>query len=171
MCKVLRRWRSRRKVLASKVIGRLLIVSASLFAVSHSNAAPSGVDWNKTDIALLASLRLSQLPAPPPDPSNAFENNPAAIELGKRFIFETRFSRNERISCATCHDPAKQFQDGNARGVGLGLTSRRTPPLAGVGHHAWFFWDGRKDSLWSQALAPIEDANEFGGNRTRVVLV
>src|SRR5690606_27267904 len=27
-------------------------------------------------------------------------------------------------------------------------------------------WDGRKDSLWSQALGPLESAVEHGGNRT-----
>jgi cytochrome c peroxidase len=30
------------------------------------------------------------------------------------------------------------------------------------------FWDGRKDSLWSQALGPLEDAVEHGSNRTRI---
>ena len=29
------------------------------------------------------------------------------------------------------------------------------------------FWDGRKDSLWAQALGPLEDAKEHGGNRLR----
>ena len=147
------------------------LVLAMLLTAASANAASSGVAWSKSEIALLASMRLNQLPAPPLDASNAFENIPAAVELGNRFFFESRFGKNERISCATCHDPAKQFQDGKPRGVGLGVTARRTQPLANVAHNAWFFWDGRKDSLWSQALAPIEDANEFGGNRTRVVHV
>ena len=41
-------------------------------------------------------------------------------------------------------------------------------------HHAarrrrlepWFFWDGRRDSLWAQALTPLEDPVEHAGNRT-----
>jgi cytochrome c peroxidase len=39
-------------------------------------------------------------------------------------------------------------------------------PIAGAGNSPWFFWDGRKDSLWSQALGPLEDGVEHGGNRT-----
>ena len=44
--------------------------------------------------------------------------------------------------------------------------NRRTQPLAGVAWQRWFFWDGRKDSLWSQALAPLEKPQEHGLNRT-----
>jgi cytochrome c peroxidase len=40
-------------------------------------------------------------------------------------------------------------------------------PIVGAGYSTWLFWDGRKDSLWAQALGPLEDAAEHGGNRTR----
>jgi cytochrome c peroxidase len=40
-------------------------------------------------------------------------------------------------------------------------------PIVGAGYSTWLFWDGRKDSLWAQALGPLEDAVEHGGNRTR----
>jgi cytochrome c peroxidase len=40
-------------------------------------------------------------------------------------------------------------------------------PIVATAHNVWMFWDGRKDSLWSQALGPLEDAVEHGGNRTR----
>ena len=40
-------------------------------------------------------------------------------------------------------------------------------PLAGVAHSPWFFWDGRRDSLWAQALVPLENLDEHAGNRTR----
>ena len=116
---------------------------------------------------MLASLRLSQLPAAPRDPSNAFEDSPAAIELGKRLFNDTRFSQNQRVSCATCHSPQKQFQDGLPLSRGIGTGSRRAMPIVGSGYSPWLFWDGRKDSLWSQALGPLEDAVEHGGNRAR----
>ena len=40
-------------------------------------------------------------------------------------------------------------------------------PIVGASYSPWLFWDGRKDSLWSQALGPLEDPAEHGGNRTR----
>ena len=129
--------------------------------------AASGDRWSQSELAVLSSLRLSQLPAMPRDSSNAYENNPDAIALGKRLFFDARFSRNQAIACATCHDPARHFQDSRPRGVGLGTTARRTMSLVGAGYGPWLFWDGRKDSLWAQALGPMEDALEHGGNRVR----
>jgi cytochrome c peroxidase len=38
-------------------------------------------------------------------------------------------------------------------------------PIVGDANSPWQFWDGRKDSVWSQALGPLEDAREHGGNR------
>jgi cytochrome c peroxidase len=39
-------------------------------------------------------------------------------------------------------------------------------PLIGAAYNAWFFWDGRKDSLWAQALGPLESKVEHGISRT-----
>jgi cytochrome c peroxidase len=76
-------------------------------------------------------------------------------------------SRDGTVSCASCHQAQHQFQDGKPLAQGLGVGTRRTMPIAGAGYGPWLFWDGRKDSLWSQALGPLEDAAEHGGNRTR----
>jgi cytochrome c peroxidase len=43
--------------------------------------------------------------------------------------------------------------------------------LIGVAYNSWFFWDGRKDSLWAQALGPIESPVEHGFTRTMCALV
>lgn len=124
--------------------------------------------WSAEEKAVLASLSLERLPPVPADPSNAVERLPAAIELGRRLFDDTRLSRNGAVACATCHDPAKQFQDGLPVSQGVGTGSRRAMPIVGAGHATWLFWDGRKDSLWAQALGPLEDAVEHGTNRTRV---
>jgi cytochrome c peroxidase len=39
-------------------------------------------------------------------------------------------------------------------------------PLIGAAYHSSFFWDGRKDSLWSQAIGPIESSVEHGATRS-----
>jgi cytochrome c peroxidase len=129
-------------------------------------AAGVGADsWSAAELAILQSLHIGQLPAAPSDPSNAVERSQAAASLGKRLFFDARLSGNQKVSCASCHDPAKQFQDGRALAQGMGPGTRRAMPLADSGRGPWLFWDGRKDSLWSQALGPLEDANEHGGNR------
>lgn len=144
-----------------------LMVGAMQPAAAQPREASTRNAWTAAETALLASLRLSQLPPMPADPSNAYERNPRAAALGKRLFFDPRFSRNQQVSCATCHDPAKQFQDSRPRGQGIGVAARRTMPIAGVAYGPWLFWDGRKDSLWSQALSPMEDTLEHGGNRLR----
>ena len=108
------------------------------------------------------------LPPMPASPTNAVADDPDAAALGQRLFFETRFSANERVSCATCHDPARAFTDGRQVAQGLGTLSRHTPSLLNVAYNRWFFWDGRADTLWSQALEPIEHELEYGGSRMRV---
>ncbi len=124
--------------------------------------------WTAEEKAVLASLSLARLPATPADPSNAVEQQAAAIAFGQRLFHDARLSRNGAVSCASCHDPARQFQDGRPVGQGVGTGSRRSMPIVGAGHATWLFWDGRKDSLWAQALGPLEDALEHGTNRQRV---
>jgi cytochrome c peroxidase len=71
------------------------------------------------------------------------------------------------VSCASCHDPARDFQDGIPLGHGVGTTDRRTMPIAGAAYAPFLFWDGRKDGLWAQALGPLESAVEHGGSRAQ----
>ncbi|HQR69893.1 MAG TPA: cytochrome c peroxidase [Burkholderiaceae bacterium] len=153
------------------MLGSVMTASAAL-VVTPAHAAPGSpasvtYGWSKDEMAVLASLSLTRLPAVPVDPSNAVELLPAAVELGRRVFNDTRFSGNGAVSCASCHDPQKQFQDGLPVGRGVGTGSRRSMPIVGAGYSTWLFWDGRKDSLWAQALGPLEDAVEHGGTRTR----
>lgn len=125
--------------------------------------------WSAADLQVLGGLMIDALPPPPFDPSNAFEERPAAIELGRQLFADVRLSRNGAVACASCHDPRKGFQDGRPVGQGVGTGRRRAMPIVDAAYSPWLFWDGRKDSLWSQALGPLEDGVEHGGNRTRYV--
>jgi cytochrome c peroxidase len=60
-----------------------------------------------------------------------------------------------------------EFQDGTPLAHGVGTTARYTMPVAGTAYGAWFFWDGRADSQWAQALGPLESAVEHGGSRAQ----
>jgi cytochrome c peroxidase len=114
------------------------------------------------------ALTLSPLPPPPPDPTNAVESDPRAARLGQGLFFDARLSKNGTIACATCHDPSLGWSDGKRTAVGLGNVARHTPTLWNVAQNRWYFWDGRKDSLWAQALAPLEDPDEHGASRLQL---
>ncbi len=110
----------------------------------------------------------SPLPPAPPDPTNAHADDPRAAHLGRFLFFETRLSGNGEVSCATCHDPAKGFSDGLRLTQGIERGDRHAQSLFNVAHNPWFLWDGRRDSLWAQAVEAIEREGEMGGHRLDV---
>ena len=144
-------------------------VIAAGWLVSRWDAEP-GI-WSDEGVAILRSLWLESLPDLPPDPTNAVADNPVAAEFGRVLFFDARFSRNGQISCATCHQPERRFTDGLPKGVAIGLSKRNTPSIVGTAYSPWLYWDGRRDSQWSQALSPIEDPNEQASNRLSVIAI
>jgi len=165
-------------------LGRLKVVLLAAVAVI-AFAALSGLQarqggeggssgaWTSAERAVLESLWLGNLGPVPPDRSNSVAEDPRAVDLGHRLFFDPRLSSNGEVSCATCHDPQRFFTDGLQRGKGIGEVSRNTRSIVGSAYSPWLFWDGRKDSLWSQALDPLEHPAEHGGTRTlyaRVVI-
>ncbi|MES2242007.1 MAG: cytochrome c peroxidase [Pseudomonadota bacterium] len=148
------------------------VLAASLLTALAAQAldkAPLRDRWSTQDVATLASMRLKEAGQRPSEPSNAYEQRTEAATLGRALFNDARLSKNGQVACASCHSADKQFQDGKQFGQGLGTGKRRTMPLMGAAHSPFLFWDGRKDSLWSQALGPMEDAAEHGGNRVRFV--
>ena len=66
--------------------------------------------------------------------------------------------------------PESEFPGMHGRtGAAWPETCRRTQSILGSAYFSWFFWDGRKDSQWSQALSPLEHADEHGGDRAQYV--
>lgn len=115
------------------------------------------------------------------DLSNKYADHAGAATLGQKFYFETRYSANGKVSCATCHKPDAGFQDDRANtsmGLDQMFTGRHAPTVINAAfgsgkmdESCWHFWDGRRDSQWAQALGPPESPVEMGGTRTGVALL
>jgi cytochrome c peroxidase len=117
-------------------------------------------------------LRHGPWPPPPArDPSNRVSGDPRAIALGHRLFFDARLSATGTVACATCHVPERAWADGRARGTGLAPLDRNTPTVLDAALHRWFAWDGRSDSVWSQALKAILDPREMGATAGHVAAV
>jgi len=132
-----------------------------LVAANSIKAPASGLPF-----ALNISERLPKVNLP--------DDNPLTVEgvaLGRRLFHDSRLSKNNAQSCATCHDSAKAFTDGRAKSIGVdGDRGRRNAmPLMNLAWMKEFFWDGRAKSLREQVLMPIQDAHEMNEKLEAVV--
>lgn len=148
------------------------IVAALLFVVAAAAWhlwTPAPRAWSEDEIAILQTLWIGNLPELPSDPSNAYADDDRAASFGHELFFSAALSPSGAISCATCHRPELNFTDGLQQARGLGRADRNTMSIIGTAYSPWQYWDGRRDSQWSQALTPIEDPDEHGGNRRHAV--
>lgn len=85
------------------------------------------------------------------------------FQLGRHLFYEKSLSRNETVSCGSCHQQSKAFTDGQQFSIGLNgeLTPRNSMMIANMLWEDKFFWDGRSASLEDQALLPIQDHIEM----------
>ncbi len=95
----------------------------------------------------------------------------AKIELGRQLFFDPRLSRDETISCASCHDPGHGYAAPTQFGLGIdGQEGNRNSPAAYnriLSNQQ--FWDGRAATLEEQAVGPIENPIEMGFTHDEVV--
>lgn len=113
----------------------------------------------------LKKTALSLSPLVPPDLSSQEQ---LQAGFGELIFHDTRFSRNGKVSCASCHQPGRYFTDGRKTGFGLSAGSRNTPTVVNSFAITRAFWDGRADSLISQSLGPLENHREHGISRLEV---
>jgi len=110
----------------------------------------------------------SPLPPLPPSPTNRWADHEGAAKLGQFLFFDKRLSADGSVACSTCHDPGQSFADDRQLAEGLSVGRRHSPALWNVAFNRWFFWDGRADTLWTQALAPLESEVEHGSSRAQI---
>ena len=100
-------------------------------------------------------------PAPRADASNRVLNQASARAFGASLFFDVRLSANQQLSCASCHQPNRAFQDGLATAVGRTQGHRNTPSLLDAAQWRWLGWDGAHDSLWAASLTPLLSDGEM----------
>jgi len=154
---------------AIAVLGSVAVVVVGIVVILGTRPVGGGPlvppDFTADEIDRV--LQHSPLGGPPRDPTNAVFENPAAARLGQRLFFDPRLSRDGKVSCSTCHLAAKGLADGQALPSQFPV-DRNVPSLWNVAYNRWFFWDGRADSLWSQALQPLENPREHGATRLQI---
>lgn len=92
--------------------------------------------------------------------------NKNKVILGKRLFLDTRLSKNNTISCASCHI-LQEGGDDNLP-VSIGIDGKKGTLNAPTVYNSKFnflqFWDGRAKSLKDQATGPIHNPIEMDAN-------
>ena len=93
------------------------------------------------------------------------------VLLGKRLFFDKRLSKDESVSCAVCHNPAYGFSNGKAVGQGIfgQRGSRNVPSIINRLFGQTQFWDGRSETLESQASSPLLNSSEMAINEELLI--
>jgi cytochrome c peroxidase len=115
------------------------------------------------------------VPANWPEPVYKFQNNTlskAGFELGRKLFYETKLSRDNTVSCGSCHQPFAAFAHIDhtvSHGVDNLLGTRNSPPIFNLNWHTSFFWDGGVNHIEMQPINPIQNPVEMDETIENVV--
>jgi len=137
--------------LLSGPFSRLQRASSEVFNNTESTPAPMSFSF-----------------AQPLTPSLAL--NEHKVTLGQQLFHDPRLSKDDSISCASCHGLGTGGVDGKARSVGVagGVGGINTPSVFNSGLNFVQFWDGRAASLEAQVDGPVNHPLEMASNWAQV---
>ena len=110
-----------------------------------------------------------------PKPVYDFNKNPLdlnKIELGRALFYDPILSRNNTISCASCHSQYTAFAHVDhalSHGIEDKIGNRNATALMNLAWQNSFMWDGAVNHLDVQALAPMTNPLEMDENISNVV--
>ncbi len=110
-----------------------------------------------------------------PKPNYDLKNNPLSnetIALGRLLFYDAILSKNNTISCASCHSSYNAFAHTDhslSHGINDLIGKRNAPGLMNLAWHKLFMWDGAINHLDMQALAPINHPKEMGESMNNIV--
>ena len=102
-----------------------------------------------------------------PNPTYNLAANPvtkAGFELGRSLFYEPRLSRNNTVSCGSCHIQSSAFtQHGHdvSHGIDDRLGTRNSPPIMNLAWNTAFMWGGGVYDLDLQPIVPITAHEEM----------
>jgi cytochrome c peroxidase len=110
-----------------------------------------------------------------PAPVYDFSENPITKEgflLGKKLFYDPILSRDNTISCGSCHQQFVAFAHADhkvSHGIDNQLGVRNSPALYNLMWHKTFFWDGGSKHIEVQPIAPIINPIEMDETIQQVV--
>ncbi len=131
-----------------------LVVAVALLASSPTIAAPD-------DNELLKQAEKLFDPLPKDMATPEFPITKERVALGRSLFFDTRFSIDGNLGCATCHQPALYGTDGRPRSIGVRSRPhpRHAPTVLNAALQFIIHWRGDRtnveDQVTQSLLAPL----------------
>ncbi len=144
--------------------------SASATSAASATGATSAKPFDPSTLAVLAALPKSAPSTAHPQPAGGSDE---LVSLGKMLYFETRLSKNQDLSCNSCHKLEAFGVDGQPTSPGhkKQLGARNSPTVLNAAIHFRQFWDGRAADVEEQATGPIQNPVEMASNEKLVTEV
>ncbi|MES2477612.1 MAG: cytochrome c peroxidase [Bacteroidota bacterium] len=91
--------------------------------------------------------------------------------LGKRLFYDPIMSKQNTVSCASCHIAQNAFSDTISFSIGDNavLGKSNAPTLTNIGYHPYYTRAGGVPTLEMQILVPIQEHDEFNTNILDIV--
>lgn len=91
--------------------------------------------------------------------------------LGRVLFYDGHLSKNNLISCGSCHIQSKGFADPNQFSTGFKLvkTTRNSMALSNISMQRSYFWDERATKLEEQVMMPVQNHIEMGIEKLEVL--
>lgn len=144
----------------------LLFLAIAVTACKKDVPIPATIDEGNRVITL-------SIPADFPYPDIPLDNQPTKnrIVLGKLLFHDPILSRDNTISCSSCHQESRFFSDDLAVSTGIDGRQgiRNAPSLLNSAYLPNMFWDGGNPTLEQQVLGPINNPNEMDYDVNEVV--
>jgi len=111
-----------------------------------------------------------------PKPFYNFENNTlsrSGFDLGRKLFYDTRLSKDNSISCGSCHQQFAGFAQADhpvSHGIHDLLGNRNSPALFNMNWHTSFFWDGGVNHIESQPINPIKNPVEMDESIENIIV-
>lgn len=143
----------------------------ALAVLCAAQFAPLDAQDGVVDLTALANYANQPIP-PYITRNNTPVNNPitdAGATLGRVLFHDKRLSRNNIVSCSSCHIQARAFSDTAIASTGVnGTTGRHAMRLINsrFATETHFFWDERALTLENQTTQPIRNLTEMGFSGT-----
>ncbi|POR28407.1 cytochrome-c peroxidase [Flavobacterium columnare] len=109
----------------------------------------------------------------PPFNSFFLRNKPTkyGVQLGEKLFNDKRLSKDNSISCASCHIKENAFTDKNPKAIGIlgRIGLRNTPPIQNLAFMNFYMWDGNELELEHQPIVPIITKEEMGSSVLEII--